>query len=305
MGAAKIMEDAEELRVFDWPRLVRDVQLMVAEYLVPETDTIYLAAYWPVPSSDLGIWYFIHKDTDLLKAALRSTYKRRLVHIRHAEHGSDSLRRRRNHFPYHVYLRIDIRSFAGVVLMLNGSSLCHYPVDEFGRLKVLALDVWPSNALYKLLAERTIFRPERNDGTRPQRPTVRILATVSDLSYQAEPDDVLAGKLKTIFDIARQQYQFAVVRVPPKLEEIRIKTNFVPREFNALQDQIFHEPGEGDWSFKTTKLARPGEFMLVWTLQSDADLEPASGETSFGSSTDLDQERLSIDEYLKMADLLS
>jgi hypothetical protein len=296
------MEDTTELRIFDWPRLITDVKLMVAEYLVPEADTIYLAAYWPVPSSDLGIWYFIHKDTGILKIALQSTYKKRLVHIRHAEHGSDSLRRRRNHFPYIAYLRIDIRSFAGVVLMLNGSSLCHYPVDEFRQLRVLALDVWPSNALYKLFAERTISKP---DGARTQRPTVRILATVSDLSYQPEPDDVLAGKLETAFDIAREQYQSAVVRVPPKLEEIRIKTNFVPREFNALQDQIFHEPGEGDWSFETTKLAGPGEFMLVWTLQSGAEFEPAPGETSFGSSTHLDQKPLSIGEYLKMTDVLS
>jgi hypothetical protein len=297
-----VMENSDEPRTFDWEsdRLPDDIRFLVAGRLV-QADVIFLAAYWPVPSSDLGVWDFIHscKQAEDLKPVLRSLYKGRLVHVRHAEHGSDALRRRRNHFPYIIYLRADIRCFAEVVFMLSGSSLCHYPVDDFERLKVLTLDIWPSTALYSLLAERTISQHVTKDGPRAYRPTVRILATVSDLSHQAQPDEDLARKLNMAFEIARRQYQSARVRIPPDLEEIRIKTNLVPREFEALQGQTFHERGVGTWRFQTTALAGPGELVLLWTLQSDT----VSADASGGSSMDSAAEPLSVDELLNLSDL--
>jgi hypothetical protein len=290
---------------FNWPELPLDIAEDVAKYFLFQANVVYLGAYFPVPSSDLAVWDFIHEYRELLGPALNFLYRGRLVVVRNGELGNDTLSRRQEHLKWIRYLRVNLRCFAELVVMRSGSSLCHYPVDEFHRLRVLALDIWPSDSVYDLLAERTVSQHASNDGPRIERPKVRILITVSDLSHREEPDETLARKLSMAFDTARQQYSSALVRVPPKLKEIRIKIDLLPLEFNALQSQNFHEPGVGDWSFVTTSLAGPGEFMLVWTLQSVAQSTAAPKQSGIESSTNSEAEPLSVDEWLNMSDLLS
>jgi hypothetical protein len=147
------------MATFDWRRFIRDMELTVADFVIPQTDVIFLAATEPVLSSDLGVWDCIRGygepdiPTLLTARLLESIYKGRLVHIRHGEHGSPSFRCRQNHLKWIIYVRADIWCFAGIVRMLDGSSRCHHPVSAFERLQVLSLDIWPSTALYHFLAQ--------------------------------------------------------------------------------------------------------------------------------------------------------
>ena len=145
--------------------------------------------------------------------------------------------RRRNHLPWILHLRLDIRSFAGLVVTRDGSSLCYNPVDNFQRLKVLALGIWQSRSLFDFFAERTITQPVATDRPHVTRQTVRTLAAVSDLRYHSPTESVetVVWKLSVAFDEARQQFTSRVVRIPPALQEIRIKTNLTPAEFEVLQ----------------------------------------------------------------------
>lgn len=148
-----------------------------------------------------------------------------------------------------IYLPADIWCFAAIVRMLDRPSLCRYLMSVFKRLQVLSLDIWPSTALCHFLAQRTIAGQATEDDHHAQRPNVRVLVrvlvTISCWSFQTESDDNLMRRLTTAVTVARQSYSSTVVRIPPQLREIRIKTNMLPLEFETLQSQIFQEPGAG------------------------------------------------------------
>ena len=115
---------------------------IVAEKIVLQTDAIRLGTLVPVPESDVGVRDLLHRNPFVSRYALPSIYRGKLVHVRDEEPRTNSLNDCRHDFQWIVYLRLDIRSFAELVVIRNGSWLCRSPVEEFGKLQILSLDIW-------------------------------------------------------------------------------------------------------------------------------------------------------------------